>query len=72
MDLLVSFTADLLRLHDVAVDSRSSPSHVVVYLKRSKNDIFGEGTSVHLCPVAALLGYLAIHPFFFFMMVQPY
>ena len=63
------FTADLLSPHDVAVDSRSSPSHVIVYLKRSKNDPFGVGTSVHLgmtgqhlCPVAALLGYLAIRP----------
>ena len=47
----------------------SSPSHVVVYFKRSKNEPFGVGTSVHLgatgqhlCPVAALLGYLAIRP----------
>ena len=63
------FTADLLTPHDVAVDSRSSPSHVVVFLKRSKNYPFCVGTSVHLgatgqhlCPVAALLGYLAIRP----------
>ena len=63
------FTADLLTKHDIGVESRSSPSHVVVYLKRSKHDPFGLGTSVHLgttgqhlCPVAALLAYLAICP----------
>ena len=76
------FTADLLTPHDVAVDSHSSPSHVVVFLKRSKNDPFGVGTCVHLgatgqqlCPVSALLGYLAIWTAvagpLFFMMVQP-
>ena len=41
------FTADLLRPHDVAVDSRSSPSHAVVYLKCSKNYPFSVGTSMH-------------------------
>ena len=51
------------------MDLRSSPSHVLVYLKHSKNYPFGVGNSVHLgatgqhlCPVAALLGYLAIWP----------
>ena len=35
---------------------------MVVYLKRSKNYPFGAGTIMHLCPVGALLGYLAIRP----------
>ena len=42
------FTADLLRSHDVAVDSRYSPSHVVVYLKHRKNDPFGVCICVQL------------------------
>ena len=42
------FTAHLFTPHDVAVDSRSSPSHVVVNLKRSNNDPFSAGTSVYL------------------------
>ncbi len=64
---LGTFTSDSLSPSDVAVNSHSSPSHMTVHLKRSKTDPFGAGTVLHLgatgtvlCPVSALLGYLAI------------
>ena len=54
---------------DVAVDSRSSPSVLSVHLRRAKTDPFGRGVTLFLgrsqsdvCPVAALLNYLAIRP----------
>ena len=54
---------------DVAVDSHSSPSTVRVFLKRAKMDPFGRGVHIYLgrtqrslCPVAAILRYLAVHP----------
>ena len=63
------FTEDMLSPRDVAVDSRTSPAYVAVTLRRSKNDSFAVGTTLFLgttghplCPVAALLGYLAIRP----------
>ncbi len=64
----IHFTSDILSPSDMSVDSRVSPSHVVVRLKRSKNDSFAVGslhlsaTGLPLCLVAALLGYLAIRP----------
>ena len=61
--------SDMLTPQDVAVDSHTAPSHIVIHLKRSKNDPFGVGAWLHLgatgqwlCPVAALLGYLAVRP----------
>ena len=66
---LPAFTADMLSSQDVAVDSHTSPSHLVVRLRRSKNDPFGAGTRLHLgatghslCPVSSMMGYLAIRP----------
>ena len=63
------FTLDMLTLQDVAVDSHTFPSHVVIHLKHSKNDPLAVckrlhlGTTGHLlCPVSALMGYLAIRP----------
>ena len=63
------FALDMLTPQDVAVDSHTAPSHIVIHLKRSKNDPFGVGAWLHLgatgqrlCPVAALLGYLAVRP----------
>ena len=54
---------------DVAIDSHQSPSTVAISIKMSKTDQFGSGitiflgrTSNELCPVAALLHYLAIRP----------
>ena len=64
-----SFSPDMLTHQDIAVDSHISPRHLTVRVKRSKNDPFGAGTTLHigttgdyLCPVAAMLGYLAIRP----------
>ena len=66
---LSAFTDDMLAPGDVAVDSRSAPSYIVVRLKRSKNDPFGAGVTIHLgatgdsiCPVNAMLSYLAQRP----------
>ena len=66
---LDAFSADMLLPADIAVDSHSSPSYIPVFLKQSKNDPFGAGTTLHLgntggplCPVAAMLGYLACRP----------
>ena len=63
---LREFSSDMLGPGDVAVDSHTSPSFITVRLKRSKNDPFGVGTTIHLgstgdplCPVKAVLGYLA-------------
>ena len=54
---------------DLAVDSNSSPSVIKVHLRRSKTDPFGQGIAIFisrtdtiLCPVTALLGYLAAWP----------
>ena len=35
------FASDMLMPHDVAVDSHTAQSHIVIHLKRSKNDPFG-------------------------------
>ena len=52
----------------VAVDSRTQPSYILVWHKRSKNDPFGQGVTLYvrrshkkLCAVSAVLAYLAIH-----------
>ena len=54
---------------DIAVDSHHDPTMVSVRIKRSKTDQFGEGTTIYLgktssaiCPVTAILSYLAIRP----------
>ena len=64
-----AFTQEMLTVEDVAVDSHSCPMHLVVQLKQSKTDPFGTGVTLHLgatgdalCPVAAMLGYLAQRP----------
>ena len=53
-------------LRDVAVDSHHNPTVVTVHLRHSKADPFGAGVTIYLgrtgqaiCPVSALLGYLA-------------
>ena len=65
----------MLAVGDVAVDSRTQPSYILVWLKKSKNDPFGQGVTLYigrshkkLCEV---LAYLAIRspapgPFFVF------
>lgn len=56
-----------LSLADVSVDSHSAPSQICLRIKQSKTDPFREGVEVYLgvtgqdvCPVAALLSYLAV------------
>ena len=51
---------------DVAVDNQANPTMVRIHLKQSKTDQAGNGahivlgkTGLELCPVAALLGYIA-------------
>ena len=54
-------------VEDVAVDSTEQPRTVSVFLRRSKMDQFGTGVRVYLratnqdlCPVGAMLSYLAL------------
>ena len=54
---------------DIAVDRHQSPTLVRVRLKQSKTDPFRHGVDVYLgrtdadlCPVAALLAYMAVRP----------
>ena len=61
---------------DVAVDNEANPRTLRIHLKQSKTDQFGRGADVvvgttgrELCPVSAVLGYIAIRgsqpgPFF--------
>ena len=56
----------ILSVGDVQVNSHSDPSVVLIHLRMSKTDVFGAGVTLHLgrvqgpvCPVKALLGYLA-------------
>ena len=56
----------VLSLQDIAVDSQENPTIVHVTLLQSKTDIFSAGVTIHLgrtgdtlCPVSALLAYLA-------------
>ena len=58
-----------LLVSDVTVDSRHNPQVVTLLLRRSKTDPFGAGTQLHvgrtfnaICPVSALLSYLALRP----------
>lgn len=43
-----AFTTDMLSVGDVAVDSRTAPSHLTVLLKRSKADPFGAGSPLYI------------------------
>ena len=59
-----------LAIGDVAVDSTSQPSVLAVTIKMSKTDQFGRGTTIYLgrtdkniCPVAAILQYIAVRGF---------
>ena len=60
---------DMLSPQDISVDSHISPSYITVIIRHSKNDPFVVGVKLHLgrtglllCPVSALLCYLAIRP----------
>ena len=68
---------------DIAVDDQANPRMLRIHLKQSKTDQFGRGADVvvgrtgrDLCPVAAVLGYIAIRgpqpgPFFLNPRGQP-
>ena len=56
-----------LSLSDIALDSRTSPKTIQVHIKQSKTDPFRQGVNIYLgrtdqeiCPVSALVPYLAI------------
>ena len=56
-----------LSVKDVSVDSKSNPGMVKLHLKASKTDPFRQGVDIfvgkttdRLCPVAALLSYIAV------------
>jgi integrase len=58
-----------LSVADVAIDSRHNPQVLTVLIRRSKTDQSGTGTHLYLgrtgttlCPVSAVLAYLAIRP----------
>lgn len=62
-------TDDTLSAADVYIDSRENPQVLTVFLRHSKTDTFSVGVHIYmgrtrdtLCPVAAVLGYLAIRP----------
>ena len=64
-----AYDPSMLSVGDVEVDSRHSPSALHVSLRHSKTDVFGVGATIHLgrglsylCPVAAVLAYLAVRP----------
>ena len=63
---LQAFTPQMLGPQDISVDSHQNPSTITILLRHSKTDPFGNGVNIYLgrtsqtiCPVAALLGYLA-------------
>lgn len=62
-------SAPAIMSSDVAVDSRFTPSVVSIHLRKAKTDPFGRGITLYLgktgsdlCPVAAVLNFLAIRP----------
>ena len=64
-----AYNGSMLSPADIAVDNRDHPTSLTVPLKASKTDVFQAGHSLLigttgdlLCPVAAILGYLAIRP----------
>ena len=64
-----AFLPHMLTPADISVDSHSSPTIMAVHLRQSKTDQFGAGMTLYLgrtgdklCPVAAVLAYLAMRP----------
>ena len=58
-----------LTVEDIAVDDCANPTMVHIHLKRSKTDPFRHGVDIYLgrtgrdlCPVAALLAFMAVRP----------
>lgn len=66
---LLTPSDSMLSVSDIRVDSRDNPQVLIVLLRHSKTDTFGTGVNLYLgrtgdilCPVTAVLGYLAIRP----------
>ena len=64
-----AYTPNMLTASDVHVDSHLRPTRLAIHIRESKTDQFGIGAMLHLgatgndlCPVTALLGYLAARP----------
>ena len=64
-----SLAEPTLAVSDIGIDSREEPKVLTVLLRHSKTDPFSVGAHLYLgrtgdtlCPVAAVLGYLAIRP----------
>ena len=62
-------TRPYLSTADVTVDSHENPQILTIHLRHSKTDQFSKGTYIYLgrthtilCPVTAILAYLAIRP----------
>ena len=58
-----------LRPMDISIDCHSNPSYMKVHLQKSKTDPFGKGVDLfvgrtfqQICPVAAVLSFLAMRP----------
>ena len=58
-----------LSCQDIRIDSHTHPSAIRMLIKKSKTDHYGSGayiflarTNTDLCPVTAILNYLAIRP----------
>jgi len=58
-----------LAVSDVSVDSRDDPQIITIHLRRSKTDQYARGEYLYLgrtydslCPVSAILAYLAVRP----------
>ena len=58
-----------LSCQDIRIDSHIHPSAIRLLIKKSKTDQYSSGayifqarTNTDLCPVTAILNYLAIHP----------
>ena len=59
----------MLSWGDIRVNSHDKPEYLVINLRQSKTDVFGSGVTLYggatgdiLCPVAAVLAYLARRP----------
>ena len=59
----------VISVSDISVDSRSNPQVVTITLRYSKTDQAGKSSCIYLgrtgdilCPVTALMAYLAVHP----------
>ena len=58
-----------LTVPDMQMDSKTNPQMLSILLRRNKTDPFGTGTYLYIgrtgtvvCPVSALLAYLAVGP----------